>query len=160
MRVGVGYDAHCLVADLPLILGGVRIPSHAGLQGHSDADVLSHAVCDALLGAASLGDLGTHFPSSDDRWRGVSSLEFIRAVRAMVDEAGWEVSNIDAVVIAQAPKLAPHVSAMRKNLAEALSIDAERVSVKATSTDGLGMTGRGEGMAAQAVAMLHSAGSS
>ena len=154
MRVGVGYDAHRLVAGRPLILGGVRIPFEAGLDGHSDADVLSHAACDALLGAAALGDLGAHFPSSDPTWRGASSLDFVRRVRELLAEAGWEVANLDAVIIAQEPKLASYFAAMRQNVAEALGIEIGQVSVKATTTDGLGFAGRGEGMAAQAVALV------
>lgn len=154
MRVGVGYDAHRLVADRPLILGGVRIPYHVGLDGFSDADVLSHAACDALLGAAALGDLGTHFPSSDETWRGARSLDLLRRVAAMLEPAGWRLLNLDAVIIAQAPKLAPYTAAMRRNVAAALGIALGQVSIKATSTDGLGFTGSGEGMAAQAVALL------
>ncbi|MBI3091250.1 MAG: 2-C-methyl-D-erythritol 2,4-cyclodiphosphate synthase [Candidatus Tectomicrobia bacterium] len=154
MRVGVGYDAHRLVADRPLILGGVRIPYHVGLEGFSDADVLSHAVCDALLGAAALGDLGTHFPSSDEAWRGTCSLDLLRRVAAMLEPAGWRLLNLDAVIIAQAPKLAPYTAAMRRNVAEALGVALGQVGIKATSTDGLGFTGSGEGMAAHAVALL------
>lgn len=154
MRVGVGYDAHRLVADRPLILGGVHIPYHVGLEGFSDADVLSHAACDALLGAAALGDLGTHFPSSDEAWRGARSLDLLRRVAAMLEPAGWRLLNLDAVIIAQAPKLAPYTAAMRRNVAAALGIALGQVSIKATSTDGLGFTGSGEGMAAHAVALL------
>lgn len=154
MRVGVGYDAHRLVAGRPLILGGVRIPYHVGLEGFSDADVLSHAACDALLGAAALGDLGTHFPSSDEAWRGARSLDLLRRVAAMLEPAGWRLLNLDAVIIAQAPKLAPYTAAMRRNVAAALGIALGQVSIKATSTDGLGFTGGGEGMAAHAVALL------
>ncbi len=154
MRIGIGYDVHPLVPGRRLVLGGVEIPHEAGLEGHSDADVLAHAVADALLGAAGLGDLGRHFPSSDPALAGASSLGLLQQVAARLAAAGWGVANVDAVVVATAPRLAPHMDAMRAALASALGIPRESVSVKATTTDGLGAVGRGEGIAAQAVALL------
>jgi 2-C-methyl-D-erythritol 2,4-cyclodiphosphate synthase len=154
IRVGFGYDAHRLVAGRPLILGGVAIPFDRGLLGHSDADVLLHACCDALLGAAALGDLGRHFPDSDPLWEGVSSIVFLLKVVDRVREAGFEAFNLDATVVAEAPKLAPYIQSMTANIAEALGLDFDRVSVKATTTEGMGFTGRGEGIAAYAVVTL------
>ena len=154
MRIGTGFDAHALVPNRPLILGGVRVPFERGLAGHSDADVLTHAVCDALLGAAALGDLGRHFPSSDPALRGISSLELLRRTRRLLDAAGWTILNLDATIIAQRPKLAGYLETMRERLAEAAGVLSSEVSVKATTTDGLGFTGRGEGMAAQAIALV------
>ncbi len=154
MRVGQGFDVHALVPGRPLILGGVTIPYERGLAGHSDADVLLHAVCDALLGALALGDIGQHFPDSDPRWRGADSRVLLRAVVTKVLEAGWRVENLDATVIAQAPRLAPHVPAMRRHLAADCRVLVDQVSVKATTTERLGFTGRGEGIAAQAVVLL------
>ena len=154
MRIGIGFDAHALVPNRPLILGGVRVPFERGLAGHSDADVLTHAVCDALLGAAALGDLGRHFPSSDPALRGISRLELLRRTRRLLDAAGWTILNLDATVIAQRPKLAGYLETMRERLAEAAGVLSSEVSVKATTTDGLGFTGRGEGMAAQAIALV------
>lgn len=153
MRVGQGFDAHAFDAERPLMLGGVAIPDHPGLAGHSDADVLSHAVADALLGAASLGDLGTLFPSTD-RWRDASSLDILKESASAVARAGWSVANVDATVIGQSPKLAPHRQEMISNLAGALSIEASCVSVKATTTDHLGFVGRSEGMAALAIVLI------
>lgn len=154
LRVGIGYDAHRLVEGRPLLLGGVKVPHPRGLAGHTDADVLAHAVADALLGALALGDLGARFPSSDDRWRGADSLDLLRRVAAEVAERGGRVACVDSVLIAQEPRLAPHAEAMRANLARALGIDAGRVSVKSKSTDRLGFEGRTEGIAAQAVALV------
>jgi len=154
-RVGTGIDAHRLVEGRPLILGGVTIPHPRGLLGHSDADVLAHAICDALLGAAGLGDLGRHFPPSDPELRGISSLVLLTRVAALVREAGHQIGNIDATIVCQQPHLAPHVQTMRENLGGALGIAAARVSVKATTTEGLGFTGEEEGIAAQAVTLLH-----
>ncbi|MFA9461979.1 2-C-methyl-D-erythritol 2,4-cyclodiphosphate synthase [Thiohalorhabdus methylotrophus] len=154
MRVGQGFDAHALVADRPLVLGGVRIPNDLGLAGHSDADVLLHAVCDALLGAAGLGDLGRHFPDTDSAHSGRDSREFVREVAEQLTEAGWEVGNVDATVVAQRPKLGPHVARMEANLAQDLGVEVPRVNVKATTTEHLGWTGRGEGIAAMAVVLL------
>lgn len=156
LRVGTGFDAHRLVVGRPLLLGGVLIPYERGLHGHSDGDCLVHALCDALLGAAALGDMGQHFPSHDERWRGAASLTFLDEVLRLLADAGYVVENVDTTVIAQAPALAPHLAAMRANLAARLGLAPGRVSVKAKSTDGLGTLGRGEGMAAQAVVLLAS----
>jgi 2-C-methyl-D-erythritol 2,4-cyclodiphosphate synthase len=154
MRIGQGFDAHALVTGRRLVLGGVEIPFDRGLAGHSDADVLIHAVIDALLGAAALGDIGRHFPDTDDRYRGADSRELLREVGAKLAQAGLRVCNVDATVIAQAPRLAPHVDAMISNLASDLRLAQGRVNVKATTTETLGFTGRGEGIAAMAVALV------
>lgn len=154
MRVGMGYDVHRLVKGRPLVLGGVAIPFSMGLLGHSDADVLLHAVCDALLGAAGLGDIGRHFPDSDEAFRGIASTELLASTVALLAENGYRVGNVDATLIAEAPKIAPFREAMRKNMAEILGISADKVNVKATTTEELGFVGRGEGMAAQCVAMI------
>ena len=154
IRVGFGYDAHRLVDGRPLILGGVNIPYERGLQGHSDADVLLHAVCDALLGAAGLGDLGRHFPDTDPELKGVSSIALIRRVMEMIREAGFEVQNLDSTVVAQAPKLAPHIQTMIATIADATKVSPWQVSVKATTTEGMGFAGSGEGIAAYAVVAL------
>jgi 2-C-methyl-D-erythritol 2,4-cyclodiphosphate synthase len=156
MRTGIGYDIHPLEAGRPLVLGGVRIAYERGLTGHSDGDALAHAVIDALLGAATLGDIGHHFPPDDARFRNADSLDLLRQTAKLVAAARYRVVNVDATVIAEAPRLAPHTDAMRAALAEALGIDAGAVSVKATTSDGLGATGRGEGIAALAVALLDS----
>jgi 2-C-methyl-D-erythritol 2,4-cyclodiphosphate synthase len=152
--VGQGYDVHRLVPGKPLILGGLTIPHSAGLEGHSDADVLTHAIIDALLGAAALGDIGRHFPDDDESYRGISSLVLLARVRDLLGEKGVRVVNVDAVVMAQEPRLAPHMDAIRGKLSEAMQIPVEAVSVKATTTEGLGFIGRSEGMAAQAVAQV------
>lgn len=157
LRIGYGYDVHRLTEGRALILGGVNIPYEKGLLGHSDADVLTHAVMDALLGAAALGDIGQLFPDSAAEFAGISSIELLRRVRTRLDESGFAVVNIDATVLAQAPKLAPYRAQMRENLACALGIDVPRVSVKATTEERLGFTGSGEGMAAHAVALLETA---
>lgn len=154
IRVGIGIDVHSFAADRPLILGGVRLSETGGLGGHSDADVLTHAVCDALLGAAGEGDMGSHFPSSDPRWAGASSLGLLAQVRDLLASRGWSVVNVDATVIAEQPRLASHLGAMRETLAGRLDIAADKVQVKVTSTDGLGAIGRGEGIAAQAVVSI------
>ena len=154
MRIGQGYDVHALVPGRKLILGGVVIAYERGLLGHSDADVLTHAIMDALLGAAALGDIGKLFPDSDPRYAGADSLELLREVCARLRGAGWRVVNIDSTVIAQAPKLAGHIGQMRENLARACGVEAGAVSVKATTEEHLGFTGRGEGIAAQAVCLL------
>ncbi len=153
-RFGIGYDVHRLVADRPLILGGVHIPWEKGLLGHSDADVATHALCDALLGAAALGDIGHHFPASDERWRGVNSQLLLSRVTELLRENGYRPHNVDLVIIAERPKLAPHILSMRETLARSLGCPIEQVGVKATTTEGLGFTGRGEGIAAQAVASI------
>ena len=154
LRVGHGYDVHRLVEGRALILGGVTVPFDRGLLGHSDADVLTHAVMDALLGAAALGDIGGMFPDSDERWRGADSLRLLEQVTARLAENGWAIGNVDATVLAQAPKLASHIPEMRRRLAAAMGIDVTQVSVKATTEEHLGFTGAGEGMACHAVALL------
>jgi len=154
LRIGQGIDYHRLVEGRKLILGGVEIPFEKGLEGHSDADALSHAICDALLGAAALGDIGQHFPDTDPLNRGRSSLEFLRLIREKIEAAGWKIRNVDATLLAQRPKLAPHMPLMRKNIAASLGLSAAEVSVKATTTEGLNAEGRGEGISAQAVALL------
>ena len=154
MRIGHGYDVHRLTEGRALILGGVRIEYEKGLLGHSDADVLIHAVMDALLGAMAMGDIGKLFPDSDPAYKGADSVALLREVGKRIAERGALISNIDATVLAQAPKLAPHISSMRKNIAEALSIPTDLVSVKATTEEGLGFTGSGEGIAAHAVCLI------
>jgi 2-C-methyl-D-erythritol 2,4-cyclodiphosphate synthase len=158
LRVGHGYDVHRLSAGRPLILGGVTIPFEKGLLGHSDADVLAHAVADAVLGAAGLGDIGRHFPDSDRKWAGADSLELLERCVEMAERQGYEVVNADAVVIAQAPKLAPFAEEMRSNLAAALDVDADAVNIKAKTEEGLGFTGAGEAIAAHAVVLLEKVG--
>lgn len=154
IRIGHGYDVHRLTEGRPLILGGIHIPYERGLLGHSDADVLAHAVMDALLGAAALGDIGGLFPDSDERWRGADSLRLLEQVTALLAENGWEIGNVDATVLAQAPRLAPYIPEMRQKLAAAMGVNASQVSVKATTEEHLGFTGAGEGMACHAVALL------
>ena len=154
LRIGQGYDVHKLTQGRKLILGGVEIPWEKGLLGHSDADVLLHAIMDALLGAAALGDIGALFPDTDPRYEGADSLELLRRVSALLDEQGWKVVNVDSTVVAQRPKLAPYIPEMRRRIADALSVDLSRVSVKATTEEHLGFTGRGEGISAQAAALL------
>lgn len=156
MRIGQGYDVHRLVEGRRLIIGGVDIPYEKGLLGHSDADVLLHAVMDALLGAAALGDIGQHFPDSDERYKGISSIALLKEVGKILQENGYMIENIDSTVIAQRPKLLPYRPQMAENIAAALGIEKEQVSVKATSEEGLGFTGTGEGISAQAIALLSS----
>jgi len=156
IRVGLGYDVHPLVTGRRLVLGGVEIPGTVGLAGHSDADVLAHAIGDAVLGAAGLGDLGTHFPPEDERWRNVSSLELLRHIRRLVQEAGWRIAYVDATLIAEYPRIAPFRERMRERIAEALAITTTQVNLKATTNERLGFIGRGEGIAALAVATLES----
>lgn len=156
MRVGIGYDVHKMVEGRALVLGGVNIPYEKGLLGHSDADVLVHAIIDAILGAAGEGDIGKHFPDSDMRYKGISSLILLSKVRELLDARDLEVRNIDSVIVAQEPKLAPYKTKMAENIAETLGISAGCVNVKATTSEGLGFTGAGEGIAAYAVAMLRS----
>ena len=156
MRVGLGYDVHRLVEDRKLIIGGVEIPYEKGLLGHSDADVLLHAVSDALLGAAALGDIGKHFPDNDPAYKGVSSIFLLKEVGRFLSEAGYVIENIDSTIIAQKPKMAPHIPQMRQNIADALGLDINRVNVKATTEEGLGFTGNGEGISSQAIALLTS----
>lgn len=154
MRIGHGYDVHQLVSGRDLILGGVKIPHAKGLLGHSDADVLIHAICDACLGAAGLGDIGRHFPDSDPRYRGIDSRKLLRHVATLLEEREWQVGNVDSTIIAQAPKLAPHIPTMAVNIAADLGIAASQVNVKATTTEKLGFAGREEGIAAHAVVLL------
>ena len=154
MRIGHGYDVHRLVEGRKLILGGVDIPWEKGLLGHSDADVLLHALMDALLGAAALGDIGLHFPDKDERYRGADSLELLREDKKMLDKVGYRLVNADCTVLAQKPKLMPYIQQMRANIAEALDTDLNRISVKATTEEGLGFTGDGSGIAAHAVVLI------
>ena len=154
LRIGNGFDVHALISGRKLILGGVSIPYERGLDGHSDADVLLHAVCDAILGALALGDIGAHFPDSDPRWKGADSRLLLRDVASLALAQGWRIGNLDTTLIAQAPKLAPHVPAMRANLAADLGCEIGEISVKATTTDRLGFAGRGEGIAALATVLL------
>ena len=154
MRIGMGYDVHKLVEGRELILGGVKIPYEKGLLGHSDADVLIHAVMDALLGAAALGDIGKHFPDTDQAYKGISSVKLLVHVAGLLREHGYEVGNIDATIIAQRPKMAPHIETMRANIAEALGIEVDQINIKATTEEGLGFTGSGEGISSQAICLL------
>lgn len=156
MRIGHGYDVHRLVEDRKLILGGVEVPYEKGLLGHSDADVLTHAVMDALLGAAALGDIGKHFPDTDLAYAGADSIALLRHVTALLDREGYRVENIDATILCQRPKLAPAIAQMRQNLADAIGVSLKQVSVKATTEEKLGFTGSGEGIAAHAVCLLQS----
>lgn len=154
MRVGLGYDVHKLTENRDLILGGVKISYELGLLGHSDADVLVHAIMDSLLGAAALGDIGYHFPDTDEKWRDADSIELLKAVGRLLGESGYSICNIDSIVIAQKPKLAPYIEQMRQNIADALNLSVDKVSVKATTTEKLGFCGRGEGIAAEAVCCI------
>lgn len=154
MRVGMGYDVHRLVEDRDCIIGGVKIPYEKGLLGHSDADVLLHAIMDALLGAAALGDIGKHFPDTDEKYRGISSLKLLEYVGELLEENLYIIENIDATIIAQRPKMLPHIQKMRENIADTLGIEVDQVNVKATTEEGLGFTGSGEGISAQAICAL------
>lgn len=156
MRIGMGYDVHRLTEDRDLMIGGVKIPYEKGLLGHSDADVLLHAVMDALLGAAALGDIGKHFPDTDSAYKGASSIKLLERVGQLLEEHHFLIENIDATIIAQAPKMRPHIEAMRENIAKALCIDVAQVNVKATTEEGLGFTGQGEGISSHAICMLTS----
>lgn len=158
MRVGMGYDVHRLTAGRELILGGVNIPWEKGLLGHSDADVLIHAVMDALLGAAALGDIGKHFPDTDPAYKGISSLKLLEHVTRLLGENGYGITNVDATIIAQKPKMAPHIPKMRANMAAVMGIEESCLNVKATTEEGLGFTGKEEGIAAQAICLLHKKG--
>ena len=154
MRIGQGFDAHALVEGRPLVIGGVTIPYALGLAGHSDADVLLHAICDALIGAAALGDIGRHFPDSDPQYKGVDSRKLLRATAALLSQHGWGLVNLDATIIAQEPRMAPHVAQMAANIAADLGVPINCVNIKAKTTERLGFTGRGEGIAAEAVALI------
>jgi len=158
LRIGNGFDVHAFVAGRPLVIGGVTIPHDRGLEGHSDADVLLHAIADAILGALAQGDLGRHFPDTDPQWKDADSRTLLRAVGGMMHAQRYVVVNVDATLVAQVPKLAPYVAAMRANVAADLGCDPSQVSVKATTTERLGFTGRGEGIAAMAIVLLHGAG--
>ena len=154
MRIGQGFDAHALVEGRPLVIGGVTIPYALGLAGHSDADVLLHAICDALIGAAALGDIGRHFPDSDPQYKGVDSRKLLRATAALLSQHGWGLVNLDATIIAQEPRMSPHVAQMAANIAAELGVPINCVNIKAKTTERLGFTGRGEGIAAEAVALI------
>ena len=155
MRIGIGYDVHQLTPGRPLWLGGVEIPHHLGLLGHSDADVLLHAICDALLGAAALGDIGKHFPDKDPQYKNIDSKILLRRCGELLQNEGYQIENIDSIVVAQQPKLAPHIPVMRQTIADTLGIDISQVSVKATTTEHLGFEGREEGISAHAIALLN-----
>ena len=154
MRIGMGYDVHRVVEGRDMIIGGVKLPYEKGLLGHSDADVLIHAIMDALLGAAALGDIGKHFPDTDPAYKGISSIRLLEHVGNLLDENGFIIENIDSTIIAQRPKMRPHIDQMRENIAKALGIEVERVNVKATTEEGLGFTGSGEGISSQAICLL------
>ncbi len=154
MRIGMGYDVHKLVPNRNLILGGVKIPHELGLLGHSDADVLLHSIMDALLGAAALGDIGKHFPDTDPAYKGADSVKLLEHVGRLIREAGYSIENIDATIIAQRPKMRPHIDTMRRNIKEALGIELDQINVKATTEEGLGFTGSEEGISAQAICLL------
>ena len=156
MRIGMGYDVHKLVEGRDLIIGGVKIPYEKGLLGHSDADVLLHAISDSLLGAAALGDIGKHFPDTDEAYKGADSLVLLKRVGELLEQEGFLIENIDATIIAQAPKMRPHIDLMRENIAKALCIEVNQVNVKATTEEGLGFTGNGEGISSQSICMLTS----
>ena len=156
MRVGMGYDVHCLAEGRDLILGGVKLPYEKGLLGHSDADVLIHAVMDALLGAASLGDIGKHFPDTDSSYKGISSIKLLKEVGSLLEKEGYIIENIDATIIAQQPKMRDYIDMMEENIAKSLGIDVKQVNVKATTEEGLGFTGNGEGISSQAICALSS----
>ena len=154
MRIGLGYDVHKLVEGRPLIMGGVNIPYEKGLLGHSDADVLIHAIMDAMLGALALGDIGKHFPDTDEKYKGSDSMKLLQCVNDLINEKGYEISNIDSIIIAQSPKMAPHIENMIQNIANVLNTDIENISVKATTEEGLGFTGAKEGISAQSICLL------
>lgn len=155
MRIGLGYDVHRLVSERDLIIGGVKIPNTLGLLGHSDADVLTHAIMDSLLGAAALGDIGTHFPDTDERYKGISSIELLKHVAELLKVNKYSINNIDATIIAQKPKMAPYIPTIRDNISNALNIDVNKVNVKATSEEGLGFTGEGLGISSQSICLLN-----
>lgn len=154
MRIGLGYDVHRLVEERDLIIGGVTIPYEKGLLGHSDADVLLHAIMDSLLGASALGDIGTHFPDTDERYKGASSIKLLEEVGKLLYKNGFSINNIDSTIIAQRPKMSPHIMHMRENIAKALNIDINKINVKATTEEGLGFTGTGEGISSQSICLL------
>ena len=155
MRIGLGYDVHTLVEGRPLIMGGVNIPHEKGLLGHSDADVLIHAIMDGMLGALALGDIGKHFPDTDEEYKGADSMKLLKCVNDLINEKGYVVNNIDSIIIAQAPKMAPHIQSMRKNIADVLNTSIDNISVKATTEEGLGFTGTKQGISAQSICLLN-----
>ena len=155
MRIGLGYDVHKLVEGRPLIMGGVNIPHEKGLLGHSDADVLIHAIMDGMLGALALGDIGKHFPDTDEEYKGADSRKVLKCVNDLINEKGYVVNNIDSIIIAQAPKMAPHIQSMRKNIADVLNTSIDNISVKATTEEGLGFTGTKQGISAQSICLLN-----
>lgn len=155
MRVGLGYDVHKLVPNRDLIIGGVKIPHTLGLLGHSDADVLLHAIMDSLLGAAALGDIGKHFPDTDNKFKGISSIKLLNEVNILLNKNNYKIENIDATIIAQRPKMSPHIMAMRQNISEALNISIDQINIKATTEEGLGFTGTEEGIASQAICLIN-----
>lgn len=154
MRIGLGYDVHKLVEGRPLIIGGVNVPHEKGLLGHSDADVLIHAIMDGMLGALALGDIGKYFPDTDDKYKGSDSMKLLKCVNDLINKKGYEINNIDSIIIAQSPKMAPHIEQMRKNIAEILNTDIDNISVKATTEEGLGFTGTKQGISAQSICLL------
>ena len=155
MRIGLGYDVHKLVEGRPLIMGGVNIPHEKGLLGHSDADVLIHAIMDGMLGALALGDIGKHFPDTDEEYKGADSMKLLKCVNDLINEKGYVVNNIDSIIIAQAPKMAPHIQSMRKNITDVLNTSIDNISVKATTEEGLGFTGTKQGISAQSICLLN-----
>ena len=155
MRIGLGYDVHKLVEGRPLIMGGVNIPHEKGLLGHSHADVLIHAIMDGMLGALALGDIGKHFPDTDEEYKGADSMKLLKCVNDLINEKGYVVNNIDSIIIAQAPKMAPHIQSMRKNIADVLNTSIDNISVKATTEEGLGFTGTKQGISAQSICLLN-----
>ena len=155
MRIGLGYDVHKLVEGRPLIMGGVNIPHEKGLLGYSDADVLIHAIMDGMLGALALGDIGKHFPDTDEEYKGADSMKLLKCVNDLINEKGYVVNNIDSIIIAQAPKMAPHIQSMRKNIADVLNTSIDNISVKATTEEGLGFTGTKQGISAQSICLLN-----
>lgn len=155
MRIGLGYDVHKLVEGRPLIIGGVNIPHEKGLLGHSDADVLIHAIMDGMLGSLALGDIGKHFPDTDEEYKGADSMKLLKCVNDLINEKGYVVNNIDSIIIAQSPKMAPHIQSMRKNIADVLNTSIDNISVKATTEEGLGFTGTKQGISAQSICLLN-----
>lgn len=155
MRIGIGYDVHKLVVDRPLILGGVNIPFERGLLGHSDADVLIHAIMDSMLGALALGDIGKHFPDTSDEFKGISSLKLLEHVYSLIKSKGFEIENIDSIIVAQRPKMAPHIPEMKKNICSILNVNEDQLNIKATTEEGLGFTGSGDGISSQSVCLLN-----
>lgn len=155
MRIGLGYDVHKLVEGRPLIIGGVNVPHEKGLLGHSDADVLVHAIMDGMLGALALGDIGKHFPDTDEKYKGADSMKLLKCVNDLINDKGYKVNNIDSIIIAQSPKMAPHIEQMRKNIADVLNTEVENISVKATTEEGLGFTGTKQGISAQSICLLN-----